>query len=287
MSDARILEQGYRRYDGPRLGPGRAVRSLARHSAERALGLRRSPWAKVLPFLAIAIAYVPAVVFVGVAALLPEQVVRDTGLLPGPADYYRFVTAAIVIFVALVGPEVLCPDRRNRMLGTYLASPLTRDTYLVAKVLAVLPVLALVTLGPPLLLLVGLTLAEAGPEGPVELLTALGRVLAGGVAVSAAYTAVSLAVSSLTDRRALASAGVILVLLVSSVVTEVAATGNGQTLMLLDVSSLPVELVQRIYGQPGAAPAVSTAAVVGANVAWTVAAGVFLRQRYRSLQVVR
>jgi ABC-2 type transport system permease protein len=287
MSDARILERGYRRYDGPRLGTGRAVRSLARHSAERALGLRRSPWAKVLPFLAIAIAYVPAVVFVGVAALLPEQIVRDTGLLPGPADYYRFVTAAIVIFVALVGPEVLCPDRRNRMLGMYLASPLTRDTYLVAKVLAVLPVLALVTLGPPLLLLVGLTLAEAGPEGPVELLAALGRVLAGGVAVSAAYTAVSLAVASLTDRRALASAGVILVLLVSSVVTEVAATGNGQTLMLLDVSSVPVELVQRIYGQPGAAPAVPTAAVVGANVAWTVAAGAFLRQQYRGLQVVR
>lgn len=287
MSDARILDRGYRRYSGPRLGAAGAVRSLARHSAERALGLRRSPWAKVLPLLSVAIAYVPAVVFVGIAALLPQQLVQQTGLLPGPADYYRFISAAIVIFVALVGPEVLCPDRRNRMLGMYLASPLTRDTYLVAKVLAVVPVLALVTLGPPLLLLVGLTLAEAGPQGPVEFFVALARVLAGGLAVSAAYTAVSLAVSSLTDRRALASAGIILVLLVASVVTTVGASGNGDALLLADVSSIPLELVQRIYGQPGAAPGLSTAAVLTANLAWTVGAALFVRQRYHGLPVSR
>ena len=40
---------------------------------------------------------------------------------------------AVLVFVAFVAPEVLCPDRRTGMLGLYLASPLTRDTYLVGK----------------------------------------------------------------------------------------------------------------------------------------------------------
>ncbi|MGI8759070.1 MAG: ABC transporter permease subunit [Acidimicrobiales bacterium] len=289
MSDARILDRGYRPYEGPRRGVAGAVRSLAWHSALRALGLRRSFWAKLLPLASVAIAYVPALVFVGIAALLPEQLVDQTGLLPRYADYYGFITAAIVIFVALVGPEVLCPDRHNRMLGLYLASPLTRDTYLAAKVVAVVPVLALVTLGPPLLLLVGLTLADAGPESPVEFLLILVRVVAGGLAVSAAYTAVSLAAASLTERRAVASAGVILVMLISGVATTTVVEGLGgdERLLLANLSFVPYELVQRVYGQAGSAPALSTLEVLGANVAWTLAALGLLRERYHRLRVTR
>lgn len=289
MSDARILDRGYRPYEGPRLGVRGAVRSLAAHSALRALGLRRSFWAKLLPLLSVAIAYVPAMVFVGIAALLPEEIVDSTGLVPNYGDYYGFISAAILIFVALVGPEVLCPDRRNRMLGLYLASPLTRDTYLLAKVLAVVPVLALVTLGPPLLLLLGLTLAEVGPEGPGAFLVVLLRVIAGGLAISAAYTAVSLAAASLTERRAVASAGVILVLLISGVVTGtlVEGLGGSERLLLANLSFIPFELVQRIYGEAGGEPALSTLEVLAANVAWTAAAGFLLRERYRRLRVTR
>ena len=67
MSDARILDQGYRPYEGPRRGLAGAVRSLAWHSVLRALGLRRTAWAKLLPIASVLIAYVPAVVFVGIA----------------------------------------------------------------------------------------------------------------------------------------------------------------------------------------------------------------------------
>ena len=287
MTDARILDRGYRRYEGKRRGVTGAVRSLAWHSALRALGLRRSLWAKLLPLLSVGIAYVPAMVFVGIAALLPDQLLGDTGLLPSYADYYGFISAAIVIFVALVGPEVLCPDRRYRTLGLYLASPLTRDTYLVAKVLAVVPVLALVTLGPPLLLLVGLTFAEAGPDGLGEFLLVLGRIIAGGLAISAAYTAVSLAAASLTDRRAVASAGVIFVLLVSGVATStLVVTGADPRLLLLNLGLVPFELVQRIFGEVGEAQ-LSTAELVGANLAWTVAGALVVRERYRRLRITR
>lgn len=287
MSDARIVDRGYRAYDGPRRGVPGAVRSLAWHSALRALGLRRSFWAKLLPLASVGIAYVPALVFVGIAALLPEQLVDGTGLLPTYAGYYGFITAAIVLFVALVGPEVLCPDRRHRMLGLYLASPLTRDTYLLAKMLAVLPVLALVTLGPPLLLLVGLTFADAGPGSVGDFAVSLARIVAGGLVISAAYTAVSLAAASLTDRRPVASAGVILVLLISSVATAaLVASGADQRLFLLNLLAVPFELVQRIYGETGEME-VSTLELVLANLAWTIGAAALLRSRYQRLRITR
>jgi ABC-2 type transport system permease protein len=286
--DARILDRGYRAYDGPRRGPSGAVRSVAWSSVLRALGLRRTFWAKVFPLLAVGIAYVPAIVFVGVIALVPARVAREIDLLPSYAGYYGFITAAIVVFTALVAPEVLCPDRRTGMLGLYLASPLSRDTYLLAKTLAVLPVLGLVTLGPPLLLLVGLTFQGAGPDGPVAFATLLGRMVLAALAVSAAYTAVSMAAASLTDRRAVASAGVILLLLVSGAATAVLVElGAPDAVRLLNLMVVPFELVQRIYGGTGDAFQLSTASIVLANLAWTGGAALVVRERYRRMTVTR
>lgn len=290
MTDARIADLGYQPYDGPRLGPRHAVASVAAYSIRRALGLRRPARAKVLPLLAAGIAYVPAVVFVGLAALLPDPLVQEGGVLPEYADYYGFITAAIIVFTALVAPEVLCPDRRSGLLGLYLAAPLTRTSYLVAKALAVAPVLALVTVGPPLLLLVGLTLEGAGPDGVGDFAVLVVRVVAGGAAVSLPFAAVSLAVSGFTTRRAVASAAVLLLLLVTGVTAAVLHDLGGPTwLWLLDLTTVPFELVQRIYGQPGT-PGPSdlpTGAVAAAAVAWVLLPTAVLAARYRALRVTR
>lgn len=291
MTDARIIDQGWRAYDGERRGPGGAVRSLAWHSTLRALGLRRTFWAKALPIASVTIAYLPAAVFVGIAALVPDEVRGEIDALnPDYSSYYGFITAAIVLFVAAVGPEVLCPDRRNGVLGLYLASPLTRDTYLLAKVLAVLPVLALVTLGPPLLLLVGYTLTDAGPDGFLGFLEVLLKVTASGIAVSAVYTALSLAASSFTDRRAVASGGIILFLFAShtAIVALVEATELDQRLFLLNLFVLPFELTTRIYGDSNdEALELTTASLVAANLAWVLLCGWVLRWRYQRLRVTR
>lgn len=291
MSDARIADLGYQPYDGERLGPGHAVRSVARYSVRRALGLRRPAKAKVLPLLAAGIAYVPATVFVGVAALLPDAFVEDGGVLPEYADYYGFITAAIIVFTALVGPEVLCPDRRSGLLGLYLAAPLTRTSYLAAKLLAVAPVLALVTIGPPLLLLVGLTLEGAGPDGAGDFLVLLLRVVAGGVVVALPFTAFSLAVSAFTTRRAVASGAVLLLLMITPLVADALdALGAAAAVWLLDVRTLPFELVQRIYGRPPSGlpvASVPTWAVAAATAAWVVVPTAVLVARYRALEVTR
>ena len=289
MTNAQIFEQGYRRYEGPRLGVDASVRSLAIHSALRALGLRRTFWAKLAPIATVLIAYLPAAVFVGIAALIPDAITGEVDAIPKYADYFGTISAAIVLFVAVVGPEVLCSDRKNGMLGVYLASPLTRETYLLAKVLAVLPVLTLVTLGPQLLLLIGRTLVDAGPDSVTGFLALLGRALAAGVVVSVLYTSISLAAASLTDRRAVASAGVILTLLVSSVVTSALVEGadSDRRLYLLNLLVLPFELVQRIYGEAGNEPTLETAALATGVVTWVAASAAIVLWRYRKLTVTR
>ena len=59
----------------------------------------------------------------------------------------------------------------------YLSTPLNRRTYLASKALAVGLTLALVTLGPPILLLLGYTVEGVGPDGVDGWLTVLFRIV--------------------------------------------------------------------------------------------------------------
>jgi len=108
QGDARIIDRGYRSYDGVRTGTRGAMWALSRHSIQRGLGLRRTIWAKVLPVVSIAIAYVPAIVFVGIVALVPAKNLTDF-VLPSYGDYYGYVISAIMLFVALVAPRCSAP----------------------------------------------------------------------------------------------------------------------------------------------------------------------------------
>jgi ABC-2 type transport system permease protein len=112
-TEARIVDRGYRRYTGPRRGTSGAVRSLIAQTLQRILGIRRPIWSKIWPIIVIAMAYIPAIVFVGITVLAKQQDGRVAyqRLLPSYGQYYQFVTAAIVLFVAFVAPEVLCTDR--------------------------------------------------------------------------------------------------------------------------------------------------------------------------------
>jgi ABC-2 type transport system permease protein len=250
---ARILETGYRPYAGPRLGPRHATWALARHSFERIMGLHRPARYKILPFLTVIIAYLPAVAFVGIVAIIPRERALRISIIPSPGQYYGFITAAIILFAALAAPEALCPDKRSRFLGIYLASPLTRSTYLLAKAMAVAAALLLVTVGPPLLLLIGLALQNYGPRGFSAFMETLGQVLITGVALSAMFGAVSLAIPSLTDRRGFASAGSLLLIVGSGIVAGILAFGlrASTNFELLALNRLPFELALRIFTDHG------------------------------------
>lgn len=295
MSTARIVDRSYRPYEGARGGVGASMLTVVKHSIQRSLGIKRTIWQKVLPAFTIAISFIPAIVYIGLAALIPADS-RPDGLLPSYAQYYGFITTGLVIFTSFVAPEVLCTDRRTGMLGLYLASPLDRNTYLVSKAGAVAAVLAVVTTGPQLLMLVAYALIGDGPGGPLDYVVLVLRILAAGLVVSALYTALSLAVSSFTARRAAASATIILMLLTSAIFVSALTDPDGgahwsPNLVVLNFITLPVALVFHIFGEPehigGAYGAVSFTVLLVATLAWIVVFAAITRWRYQKLTVTR
>ncbi|HEX7096213.1 MAG TPA: ABC transporter permease [Acidimicrobiales bacterium] len=291
---ARIVDRSYRPYDGPRGGVRTAVFATAKHSVQRALGIKRTMWQKVLPIVSVGIAYVPAIVFIGVAALNTTEG-RINDVLPSYSEYYGFITAAIVVFTAFVAPEVLSTDRRTGMLGLYLASPLDRNTYLLSKAAAVGFVLSIVTVGPLLLMLIAYTILGEGPDGPDDWLITLVRILLGGLGISAVHTSLSLAVSSFTTRRAAASATIALILFGSLAVVGalVESADWPPNIIAFDLFELPFLLVTHIFGEgneldiENPAREMTTWLVYAANVAWTFVFATIVWWRYRKLAVTR
>ena len=294
MSDraqARIYDLGYHAYDGPRRDAGWAPVTVWWHTVQRVLGLHRPFRHKLLPGLALLIALVPALVFVGIAALLPVDLIGDE-IIPSYGEYYGLIVTALVLFASFVAPEALCTDRRTGMLDLYLAGPLDRNRYLLAKWASVLVVMLLMTTGPQLFMLASYTVEDAGPplrEVPSLLL----EIVVAGVGVALFYTAVSLAVSSLTTRRAVAAVAIVLLLIVPGIGVAVAVEeGGAPDELALLTPAVTQEYAWRVFGE--AHPAgesdqapitrVSTPLVVGGLAGWIAVGALVCWVRYRRLE---
>lgn len=245
--EAQLFDLGYRAYDGPRSRPAAALQTLAAFTARRMLGLGRGGRHKVLPAITLAIAFIPALVALTVAVLADSLLSSD---LISYGDYGFFTGSALVLFAALLAPEALCADRRTGLLGLYLAGPLDRTRYLVAKWVAVLGVMLLVTLGPQLFVLLSFLVGGYGPsagEAPELLL----RILVSGIVLALLFASLSIAVSSFTTRRAAAAIATVLVLLVPPAIVRPAIDSAGAP-KELDLVSLPLvatDLAYRILGE--------------------------------------
>ena len=241
-----VYDRGYRPYQGHRGGRREATMALWRLSVRRALGLRRSWRQKVFPWTLLAITTVPAIVNVGVGYALKDDPFEFPDFEFFTYREYVGVSTALLLFVALTAPDVVCPDRAQRVLPLLFSRPLTGVDYVVAKVGAVAAIVFGFAFLPHVVLFVGQMLVS---DGALDYLTDNAEVL-WQVPVSVAflalyYAAVGVALSSLTDRRIVGGVAILGVALVTSVVAGilVAAVGDGGSpLAVINVLALPLSV---------------------------------------------
>ncbi len=248
-SDARVVDVRFDRYTGVRSGRGWAVWSLARWSALRALGARRGWKAKIIPIALILIAFAPAIVVLGLRALFPFTISSLSKVLPY-SHYQDMISVVILLFAVVITPELLCPDRRDRVLTLYFSTAVSRGEYVVGKLLAaILPLLCL-TLIPLVFYYAGNVVFAVHPVGYLrEHAGDIVRILVGGLVPAVYFAVVGLAVAALTSRRAFAVGGYLAVMAVPTLVGGFLAQAvqNGHYLRLLALPAAPIKVVQAIY----------------------------------------
>ena len=212
-----VYDIGYRRYEGPREGRNRARLALWTNGVRTALGLGRGTRAKVLPMLLFASTMVPAAIFVIMASLAEDFGVSDIVEVPGHADYYDVVSILVLMFSAIIAPELLCADRRSQVLQLYLVRPLTPTDYVAGRWLAFFTIVLALVYSGQIVMFVGFTFAA---EEPLDYIRAnwldVPRFLAAGAVVAVFVTTIPLAVSGFTARRAYAAGFVIGLFIISS-----------------------------------------------------------------------
>jgi ABC-2 type transport system permease protein len=211
-----IHDLGYRPYDGPRLGERAVARALFGTGLRNSYGLGRSARSKAFPMILLGLMLLPALILVGVLVQakdllgLTEQIV--------PYSTYPLTTQLLIsVFVAAQAPALFSRDLRFRTITLYLARPMRRSTYVLVR-LASLVAATFVLVGAPLLLMYAGGVLAGLPVGR-ETLRTLGA-LVGAVLLAACLAGLGAVVASLTIRRGLAVAAIIVVLLVSYTVVS-------------------------------------------------------------------
>lgn len=249
-TNAEIYDRGYRVYDGPRTGVSTARRSVVAVSIQRALGLRRKFRFKIVPIITIFVAFAPALVFVGLAVVVPSEIAE--GLVVDFAGLFGLTSIAVILFTAFVAPELMISDRRSGMFGLYMASPLGRGHYVAAKLRALVTVICTVTLLPPIFLLIGYIVVGVGPEGFGNIVADLLRILVSGVSIALFFSLFAMAVATLTNRVGVGSAVIIMSFLASAFVatTLVEVADAPDWVGAFALPALPVDIAARIFDEP-------------------------------------
>jgi ABC-2 type transport system permease protein len=220
-----IYDLGYRRYDGIRLGRRHAVLALYLFSLRGAFGLGRRTTSKIIPIAIAIVAAAPAVVQLGVGAIVSSDNVRAIR----PENYFNFIEIAIALFCAAVAPEVMGRDQRTRTLPLYFSRALRRSDYALAKFAALATALLFLTLVPQAVLVLGNGLASSDSvQYWQDNWADLPRIVASGLLVAGLFASLSLLGAAQTPRRAYATVSVIALFVISGVISDIiSATAGG------------------------------------------------------------
>ena len=292
-----VFDIGYQPYTGRREGRGRSRLAIFKDGFRTALGFGRGARAKVLPwfFLGVltAIALVMAIV-AGAAERLGGPGTAERADLPSHSDYYGIASIILFVFAAVVGPELLCPDRRNRVISLYLVRPVDGSDYIVSRWLAFFVVMLVAALVPQVILFLGLSMGDAVP---IEYLRHhwmdVPRFLASGAAMAAYATTLALLTASFTTRRAYASVFLVGLFVITAPFTiglaeELDGTA-GHWVSMFNLTNVPVHVNDVIFNDVSEITEEAPARELGARMLvmwyflWTIVPAAILWWRYRRL----
>lgn len=209
-----VFDRGYKHYDGPRRGRRGAVTSLIGYSMKRAMGIRKSWTAKILPFLLYLSASIPLIIMVGITAIVPDFEFASY------TDYFSGIFTLVGLFVAIAAPEIICVDRHERTLPLYFSRAIERGDYVLAKVVAMSLLTMTMTGLPGALLWLGRQLTAKDIQAAMaDNIGDLGRILFLGILTSLMLGTLGLMISSFTNRKGVA----ITIILIGAFVLSAAA----------------------------------------------------------------
>lgn len=234
-----IHDIGYQRYRGPRLGRAYAARSLFVHGLRASFGLGRSAKAKIFPWIVIGLVGAMGLIIAVAKAQGADEVTYQ--------DLPQMAGILILIFVAVVAPELVSRDLRNSLLPLYFSRPIRRSDYVLAKWASLVTAAWLLLAGPQTLVF------AAGAFGGSDGMTGVWhefRGLLGGFVVSAIYAVIfsslALLIASIASRRAFAAGGIAAVFLISLPVVAVLMAVGGPTAEKVAPLGSPIMLPEGI-----------------------------------------
>jgi ABC-2 type transport system permease protein len=290
-----VFDIGYQRYTGRREGRWRSRHAIFTNGVRTALGLGRGGRAKILPWFFIALLSGIAIIMALVAGAAERIGGPDAAAqLPSHADYYGIASILIFVFAALVAPELLCRDRRERTITLYLVRPITASDYILSRWAAFMVVLTVAVWLPQTILFTALSMDDPAPLAYLrDHWLDVPRFLAAGIVMAAYTTTLALLTASFTTRRAYASVFLVGLFIISTPFTaglsQQIEGAAGQWISMFNLTSIPLHVNDVIFGnasemtEEAPAAALSSSVKVGWYLAWTVIPGTLLWWRYRRL----
>jgi ABC-2 type transport system permease protein len=294
-----IFDQGYRRYEGVFGGRGYALWTMIWADFQRALGIKKS-WGYRLFIGSFFLFILGAALILMLPAFIPSFMRANTELpfLKYPfSSLFDWSSLWILLISAMIAADLLCNDRRFRVISLFLARPIERLDYLFAKAAAICGVLW-VSLFVPAMALFAAHLLLA-PEGAGMFFEQHTRdfiaLVASSVLYAIFYGVFAMAISSLTVSRAYATAGTISLVFACGLAAFLLfqATQNAYILFLLDLDGIVFGLKNALFGTVQSAPIpVFSGGIVevqpldawvyaGAYVAFVAACGAVIYAVYR------
>ena len=293
-----VFDIGYQSYTGVREGRKRSRLAIFKDGFRIAMGFGRGGRAKVFPWFFIGLLSFIALIM----ALMAGAVERLDGPggtqrldLPTHADFYGIASIILFVFAALVGPELLCRDRREGTIHLYLVRPLTGSDYIVSRWLAFFVVMVTAAWLPQVILLLGLAGGDPSPGTYLSIhWLDIPKFLAAGVAMAAYTTTLALLTASFTTRRAYASVFLVGLFVITTPFTtgvaEEIGGKAGQWISMFNLTNIPVHMNDVIFGEVTELTEDAPARELGSTVLvawyfiWTLVPAFVLWWRYRKLK---